>query len=162
MGITICQNDNISLSFLCKIIPLKHDSFIPMDPRHIFLTLYLLVLSADNFWWWWFCCSWSIVICTSHCLWGFCVCLCFGMHFFMSFLVLQSSRRGRESWLLCFYCLTYFFLLLMFCGSSSRCRGLVCHVWLWYFLIILTFSQFGPRSENVRHDLDPICLTLRW
>ena len=24
-------------------------------------------------------------------LWGFCVCLCFGMHYFAPFLVLQSS-----------------------------------------------------------------------
>ena len=45
-----------------------------------------------------------IVLCTSYCLWGFCVGLCFGMHCFMSFLVSQSSWRGRESWLLCFYC----------------------------------------------------------
>ena len=38
---------------------------------------------------------------------GFCVGLCFGMHYFMSFLVLQSSCRVRESWLLlCFYCLS--------------------------------------------------------
>ena len=39
----------------------------------------------------WFCCWWCIVLCTSPCLRGFCVCLCFGMHYFMSFLVLQSS-----------------------------------------------------------------------
>ena len=30
---------------------------------------------------------WIIVLCTSHCLWGFCGGLCFGMHYFMSFLV---------------------------------------------------------------------------
>ena len=29
---------------------------------------------------------------------------CFGVHNRMSFLVLQSSRQGRESWLLCFNC----------------------------------------------------------
>ena len=53
--------------------------------------------------WWlrrWFCCCWFIVLCTSHCLWGFCVGLCFGMHYVMPFLVLQSSLRGREGWLL--------------------------------------------------------------
>ena len=51
----------------------------------------------------WFCCYWFIVLCMSHCLWRFCVVLCFSMHYFMSFLVLQSSWRGRESWLLCFF-----------------------------------------------------------
>ena len=39
-------------------------------------------------------------------MWEFCVCLCFVMHYFVSILVLQSSWRGRESWLLCYYCLT--------------------------------------------------------
>ena len=47
-----------------------------------------------------------LFFCTSHCLLGFCVGLCLGMHYFVSFLVLQSSWRGRESWLLCFYCLS--------------------------------------------------------
>ena len=28
--------------------------------------------------------------------------LCFVMHFFVSLLALQLSRRGGESWLLCF------------------------------------------------------------
>ena len=41
---------------------------------------------------------------TGHCVWGFCV--CFVMYYFVSSLVLQSSWRGRESWLLCFYYLT--------------------------------------------------------
>ena len=38
---------------------------------------------------------------------GFCNCLCFVVRYFMSILVLQSSRWGREreSWLLCFVCL---------------------------------------------------------
>ena len=42
-------------------------------------------------------------------MWGFCVGLSFGMHYFMSFLVLQSSGRRTESWfallLLSFGCL---------------------------------------------------------
>ena len=54
----------------------------------------------------WSCCCWSIVLCTSHCLWEFCGCLCFVMHYFVSTLILQSSWRGRESWLLRYYCLT--------------------------------------------------------
>ena len=35
----------------------------------------------------------------------FCVRSLFCYAYFMSFLVLQSSRWGRESWLLYFYCL---------------------------------------------------------
>ena len=42
---------------------------------------------------------------------GVCVCLCVGMHYFVSFLVLQSSSRERASWLLCFYCLTVVLVL---------------------------------------------------
>ena len=41
------------------------------------------------------------------------------MHYFVSFLVLESSWRGSESWLLCFYCLSDVLLPQMFCGSSS-------------------------------------------
>ena len=66
------------------------------------------------------------------------VCLCFVVHYFVSFLVFQSSWRGRESWLICFCSLT---VLLMFCDSSSRCWGMVCGVWLWYFQIILFFTE---------------------
>ena len=63
--------------------------------------------------------------------------------YFVFILVLQSFWRGRESWLLCFYCPTDVLLLKMFCGYSSRCYGLICSVWLWYFLVILTY--FLPR-----------------
>ena len=45
-------------------------------------------------------------------LWEFCVCLSFVMHYFVSFIVLQSSWRGRESWLLCY------FVLQMYCYSK--------------------------------------------
>ena len=37
--------------------------------------------------------------CTSHCLWGFCVGLSFGMHYFMSFLVffiIFTKKRERK------------------------------------------------------------------
>ena len=44
---------------------------------------------------------------------GFCACLCFVMHCFVSILVLQPSWRGRESWLLCYYFLTDVLLLLI-------------------------------------------------
>ena len=33
------------------------------------------------------------------------------MHYFVFILTLQSSSRGRESWLLCYYCLTDVLLL---------------------------------------------------
>ena len=61
------------------------------------------------------------------------------MHYFVSFLVLQSSWRGRESWLLYFNCLPDVLWLLVFFGFSSKCRGLVFNMWLRYFLIILTY-----------------------
>ena len=35
----------------------------------------------------------------------------FGMHYLITILVLQSSWRGREIWLFCFYCLSDFLLL---------------------------------------------------
>ena len=47
---------------------------------------------------------------------------------FMSSLVLQSSWRGRERWLICFSCLSDVMLLYIFWGSFSRCLGLVCSV----------------------------------
>ena len=65
----------------------------------------------------------------------FCACLCFSIYYFESFLVLQSSSRGRESWLLSFNVL----LLWVFCDSFSWCHGMVFGVWLWYFQIILTY-----------------------
>ena len=45
----------------------------------------------------WVCLQFVIVVFPDHTqLLFLCVGLCFGMHYFMSFLVLQSSRRGRE------------------------------------------------------------------
>ena len=67
----------------------------------------------------WFSCCWFIVLGASHCLWGFCVDLCLGMHYFVSFLVLQSSWWGRESWLLCFNCISDVLFLLMGVKFSS-------------------------------------------
>ena len=47
-------------------------------------------------------------------------CLCFGMHYIVSFLVLQSSWRETESWLLWFNCLPFnvlwLFLLVPWVG----------------------------------------------
>ena len=68
-----------------------------------------------------------------------CVCLCFDIYYFVSIVVLQSSWRGRESWLPLYYCVTDVLLLYIFFVSSSRYHGLIFSMWLWYFLIILTF-----------------------
>ena len=82
----------------------------------------------------WFCCCRFIVYCCSHCR-GSVFGPCFVMHYSVSFLVFQSSWCGRESWLLYLSRLPDVLWLLVFCGTSSRCRGLVCCVWLWYFPI---------------------------
>ena len=58
---------------------------------------------------------------TSHCLWEFCVCFCFVMHYFVcvnsSFAIILNER---DSWLLCYY------LLLL----SFRCIVTVNVLWL--------------------------------
>ena len=64
-------------------------------------------------------------------LWGSVFVPCLFVHCYVSFLVLQSSWWGKESWLL--------FVFLVSCSSSSRCRELVCSLWLRYFLTILIY-----------------------
>ena len=49
----------------------------------------------------------------------------FCMHYFVPFLGLQSSGRGRESWLLYFNCLCDVWFLFMFCDSSSWWRCVI-------------------------------------
>ena len=51
-------------------------------------------------------------------LWGSVVVLCFAVRYFVSILVLRSSRWRRESWLLCFVCLP---------GVLSLFVALPCH-----------------------------------
>ena len=70
-------------------------------------------------------------------LWDSVIVLCTVVRYFVSVLVLQSSRWGRERWLLYFVCLPGVSGLL--CGPSSRCHGFVCSLWLRYFLTILTY-----------------------
>ena len=88
----------------------------------------------------WFCCCWFIVLSTFHCLLGFFVGLCFGMHYFMSFLVLQSSKQGKESRLLCF---SFVFWMSCYCKcvvalpQSTMSWSAVW--WLWYFLSIIIY-----------------------
>ena len=71
-------------------------------------------------------------------------------------VVLQSSRWGRESWLICLICLPVVSWWLS--GSSSRCHEVVCGLWLCYFLIIFIYyllkcicnfvTQFLIQSES--------------
>ena len=49
--------------------------------------------------------------------------LCFVLQYVVSFLVLQPSHWGRESWLLYFCCVLKDMPLLSFFGSSWRCQG---------------------------------------
>ena len=55
-------------------------------------------------------------------LWESVIVLCFAVCYFI--LVLQSSGRRREGWLLCLVCFPGVSLLL--CGSTSGCHGFVC------------------------------------
>ena len=58
---------------------------------------------------WWFCCCWSIVLCTSHWLWGFCVCLWFVMLCFKIYV--HSYHLEEEEKAICFA----FIVLQMYC-----------------------------------------------
>ena len=85
----------------------------------------------------WFCCCWFLPLVCRGSVFG----PRFSMHFLEFFFVLQSSRWGTVSKM---PHITVF-LLLVFCGCSSRCHGLVWSMWLWFFLIILaiiSMSQF--------------------
>ena len=55
------------------------------------------------------------------------------LYVFSSLAIILTRKRELVALLL----LSYALLILMFCGSSSRCRGLVCSVC--YFLIILIY-----------------------
>ena len=56
----------------------------------------------------------------------------------MSFLVLHSSLRGRDSWFLCFSCLPGVLWLLVFCG--------ILHGAL-YAIVVFPEHTHLPRSE---------------
>ena len=68
----------------------------------------------------------SLFIVASVILWGFVFGPCFVMQYLVSYLVFQSSPRGRECWLLYFNCVLAVVRLLVFCVSSLFCPGLVC------------------------------------
>ena len=50
---------------------------------------------------------------------------CYVLQYFVSILVLQSFRWGRERWFLYFCCVLDVMLLLSFFDSVSRCHWLV-------------------------------------
>ena len=88
-------------------------------------------------------------------MWG----ICFGMHYFVSFLALQSSWRGIDSRLLCFYCLPDVFCLPVFWGSSSR--------WPAVFLVILTYVLWNPwwlfcTPAGTRRQINVMTSHRRW
>ena len=72
----------------------------------------------------------SIVLYISHCVWGFCVCLCFVMHYCVSILLLQSVLK-RKNTLVALFWLSYQFLVNV---NALRlflmvpCDGPVCSV----------------------------------
>ena len=63
------------------------------------------------------------------------------MKFFIYFLVLQSYRWGRVSWLRYLYCLPNVMSLLSSIASSSRCSWLVYGVW--HFAVMLAYFLKG-------------------
>ena len=91
----------------------------------------------------WFCCCWLVENCNSHC--GICNCSIFVVRFFMSLLVLQSSWRGRESWLLCLICLPCVSLLLW--GSFLWCHRLVSDCGISWSC---SLTIFDTACENMR------------
>ena len=102
-------------------------------------------------------------------LWEFCVGLCFGRHNFMSILVLQSSWRGRESWLLCFYwpfqgdipsfvdhfcylCFVFVMFSYLFIVTLLLPAGKELTSWLfcmWYFIVFCHLPKWCPWSGVV-------------
>ena len=91
-----------------------------------------------------FCCCWSVVDSCSHCS---VLCLFHVLMHIVSFLVLQSSWWGRESWLLYFVCLPdvlWFYVALpqsaVSCSSVSDC-GLSTHTY--FFHTHLLFNEFS-------------------
>ena len=79
------------------------------------------------------------------------VCMClvcgsgFVVQYLVFFLVLQSSCRRRESWLISFNCVIDVVWTLMSCFSYSRCLGLVYGRWVCNLLVYsLAFRDNAP------------------
>ena len=73
----------------------------------------------------------------------------FGVQYLLSFLVLQSSRWGREKWLLYFNCLLDAIWLSVFCVSSSQYHRwhAVCDCGIFWSL---SFSFTNTRCNDHR------------
>ena len=67
---------------------------------------------------------------------------CFVMQYFVSCVVLQIARWGRESRYPYFYCVLNGMWLLLFFAPSTRCCVIVCSLKLWHFLNIHTHLLF--------------------
>ena len=79
------------------------------------------------------------------------------LQYFVSFLVLQSSRCGRKSWLLNVCCALIGMSLLSCCYSSSGCHGLVCSMLFGHFLVIPTYFLlymylFSEEIDTMEND----------
>ena len=79
---------------------------------------------------------------------GFVLDTCFVMQYFVSFIILQSSLWGRESWLCYFCCVRNAMSLLSF----SLCHWLVCSMRLWHFRIIITYFFAKVDSKSINKD----------
>ena len=78
---------------------------------------------------------------------------CFVLQYFVSFLVLQSSRWGRESYLLYFCCVLIVMSLLSLFDSSSQRQwmvgSIVCDCGI-FWSYSLTFSEWIPLGQNIK------------
>ena len=121
-----------------------------------------------------FCCCWFVVYCCSH-LGVYLFIPCFVVQCYVSFLDLQSTWRGRESWLLYFICLpdvlwllfsvTFLFAvgwsavcdyhtLLLFCGNLIKtCSMLTMSAGSWG---LIGFNQIAFMGNLKWWTLYPV------
>ena len=98
----------------------------------------------------WFCFCWSIVLCTSHCLLEFCVCLCFVMHYFVSILafaiILKRKRKLVALLLLSYKCIATINVLWLFLNVP----------WVGLQYVIVVFSDHTHIFCNITIKLTVI------
>ena len=76
------------------------------------------------------------------------------MHYFVSILVLQSSLRGRESWLLCYYCHTdtihilWLFLTVSWVGLQYVVVAFPDHTHLHFYIV--NWLTYQNLNENFK------------
>ena len=105
-------------------------------------------------------------LCTSQCLWGFCVCL-FGMHYFVSFLVYNHLEDEEPAGCFAFVvlpseCLVTVYVLWLF--LTVPWVGLQCvigvfpdHTHLLFFIQLQTFKNTHSYSLYI-HVFTPDCI----